>query len=85
MKTNVYLESVQGIPPEIQKETMMCFGISDKLSRILEEKGLTQKDFAKRMGKSESEISVWLSGQHNFTIRTLAKISTVLQNDLIHI
>ena len=27
----------------------------------------------------------WLSGQHNFTLRTLAKISVVLGEDLIQI
>ncbi|MBR5184273.1 MAG: helix-turn-helix transcriptional regulator, partial [Bacteroidales bacterium] len=45
--------------------------------------GLTQKQFAKMVGKTEPEVCRWLSGRHNFTIRTLAKISTALGTDII--
>jgi transcriptional regulator with XRE-family HTH domain len=46
---------------------------------------MTQKDLAKKMGKTEAEVSVWLSGQHNFTLKTLAKISVALEEDLIKV
>ncbi|MBR1468552.1 MAG: helix-turn-helix transcriptional regulator [Prevotella sp.] len=46
---------------------------------------MTQKEFARRMGKTESEVSVWLSGQHNFTLRTLARISAVLGEDVVSV
>lgn len=42
-----------------------------KIDGTLCEKGLTQKQFAKIMGKTESEISDWLSGNQNFTSDTL--------------
>jgi len=35
------------------------------------------------MGKKESEISKWLSGTHNFTIETIAKIQGELKEVLI--
>ena len=86
MKTSkIYLEAVKNIPPEVCKETDYSFGISDKLAQILTERSMTQKQFAKMMKKSEAEVSVWLSGQHNFTLRTLAKIAVVLDEDLISI
>ena len=83
--TNVYLEAIKNIPLEIQKETSFSFAVSDKIHTLLTDKGMTQKELAKRMGKTEAEVSVWLSGQHNFTLRTLAKISVVLGEDLIQI
>ena len=83
--TNAYLEAIKNIPLEIQKETSFSFGVSDKIHTLLTNKGMTQKELAKRMGKTEAEVSVWLSGQHNFTLRTLAKISVVLGEDLIQI
>ena len=46
---------------------------------------MTQKEFAKEVGKTEPEVSRWLSGTHNFTLRTLAKISSVLGEDIIKI
>lgn len=83
--TNAYLEAVKNIPLEIQKETLFSFAVSDKIHTLLTNKGMTQKELAKKMGKTEAEVSVWLSGQHNFTLRTLAKISVVLGEDLIQI
>lgn len=81
----VYLNAVANIPPEICKETYYSFRIADAIHSALLRKGVTQKEFARTMKKTESEISVWLSGQHNFTIRTLAKISVALGIDLIKI
>ncbi|MDE6003376.1 MAG: helix-turn-helix transcriptional regulator [Prevotella sp.] len=83
--TNVYLEAIKNIPLEIQKETSFSFAVSDKIHTLLINNRMTQKELAKKMGKTEAEVSVWLSGQHNFTLRTLAKISVVLGEDLIQI
>lgn len=44
----------------------------------MESKGLSQKDFAKLLGKNESEISKWMRGTHNFTISTIVKIEQAL-------
>lgn len=83
--TNVYLETIMTIPLEIQKETSFSFAVSDKIHTLLINNRMTQKELAKKMGKTEAEVSVWLSGQHNFTLRTLAKISVILGEDLIQI
>ena len=81
--TNADLEAVKNIPLEIRKETSFRFAVSDKIHKLLTDKGMTQKELARKMGKTEAEVSVWLSGQHNFTLRTLAKISVVFGEDLI--
>lgn len=81
--SNVYLEAIKNIPLEIQKETAFSFAVADKIHQLLTKQGMSQKDLAKKMKKTEAEVSVWLSGQHNFTLRTLAKISVVLGEDLI--
>lgn len=86
MKTReLFNQSVAEISLEIRKEMDLSFAISDKLDSALKERGLTQKQFAKMVGKTEAEVCRWLSGRHNFTIRTLAKISTALGVDIIPI
>lgn len=57
--------------------------ISDQISDLLKEKGWSQKELALRLGKTESEVSKLLSGLHNLTLRSLAKIEVVLENDVI--
>lgn len=82
---SIFNEAVAKVPDDLRKEISWSFAISDKIAVILEEQGMTQKMFAKKMGKSETEISRWLSGTHNFTLRTLSKISAVLGADMIKI
>lgn len=80
---NIYMEAIEQVPPEIKKQVSWSMGISDRLAEALTERGMTQKDFARKMGKSEAEVSRWMAGLHNFTLSTLAKISSVLEKDLI--
>lgn len=61
------------------------FEIADRIQALLLEKGMQQKDFAKAIGKQESEISKWLSGTHNFTLKTIAKIKEVLGDQIIQV
>ena len=51
----------------------------------MEEKGLSQKDLARLLGKTETEVSRWLSGTHNMTMATIAKISEALDTDIIRV
>ena len=63
----------------------LSFGIAERIHEVLSKKGLTQKDLAKQLHKRESEISKWLTGRHNFTMQTIAKIETALDCQLIKI
>ena len=76
-----FVDAINNIPPEIQKQVNMSMTISDKIANALQKKNMNQKDFARLMGKTETEVSRWLAGRHNFTISTLAKISVKLKID----
>ena len=69
-------------PPELKKQLDMSFAIADKLDATLKERGMNQKEFARMIGHTQAEVSRWLSGTHNFTLATLAKISVALGVDL---
>ena len=71
------------IPADVKKEVDWSFAIADKIEETLQEKQISHKELAKRMGKTEAEVSRWVGGTHNFTLRTIAKISTALGVDLI--
>lgn len=61
------------------------FDIVDRIHEILVKQGKEQKDLARLLEKNESEISKWMSGTHNFTINTLAKIQAVLGESIIQV
>jgi predicted XRE-type DNA-binding protein len=86
MNTNeLFNQSVAEISEEVKREMELSFAISEKIDLLLKTRGLTQKQFAKMVGKTEPEVCRWLSGRHNFTIRTLAKISIALETDIVSI
>ena len=59
------------------------FAISDRIITLLERKQMTQRQLAEKMGKRESEISKWLTGTHNFTLKTIAKLEEILEEDIV--
>lgn len=58
-------------------------GIAASIDDFLNEKRMTQRELADKMNKKESEISRWLSGDHNFTLETIAKIEEALGEQII--
>jgi transcriptional regulator with XRE-family HTH domain len=84
MKTNRIMDEIRGsISPEMKLQMEMSVAIANRIYEILEAKGMTQKDLAKRLGKTETEVSRWLSGTHNLTLSTICKISTALEEEIV--
>lgn len=85
-KANINLQEIfEEIPAHLCEETRMSFAISNKIDALMKEKGLTRKQLADAMGKRPNEVTRWLSGEHNFTLSTLALLSTFFGKPIIHI
>jgi transcriptional regulator with XRE-family HTH domain len=69
--------------PEIEAFVNLSFNLIDEIHAILAKKGWTQNDLAEKMGKTPAEVSKWISGSHNLTIKSIAKLSAALEEDLI--
>lgn len=82
---NRYREMVGQVPKEIKEELDLSFAISSKIDALKQERGLSKKQFADQIGKRPSEITRWLSGQHNFTISTLAMLSAFFGKSIISV
>ena len=74
---------VASVPENIQAEVDLSFAIADKLDALIKSRGMTKKEFAIAFGCRPSEVTKWLSGQQNFTIRTLAKLATFFGEPLV--
>ena len=78
-------ELLSDISPEERAEARLSFQISNRLDFLMKEKGLSKKQLADAIGKRPSEITRWLSGEHNFTISTLAMLSSFFGQPLCRI
>ena len=81
----LFRQCLAEIPAQQRAEYELCQMIADRIDEILKQKHLTQRDLARLTGKSESEISKWLTGRHNFTMKTLSLISTALATPVIRV
>ena len=72
-------------PVEKREETRLSFAISNRLAALMQERGLNKKQLAEALGKRPNEITRWLSGEHNFTISTLAMLSTFFGKSIINV
>lgn len=81
----LFEESLVQVPSDVKMELDLSFALADKIDSILRKKHLNQKQLAQKMGKTEAEVSRYLGGTHNFTLRTIAKISAALGERLVDI
>lgn len=49
-----------------------------QIARAMASAGVSKAELARKLGKSPSAVTSWLSGNHNFTSDLLAEISSVL-------
>lgn len=83
---NIPLQEIfNEIPQEKREETRLSFAISNRLDALMKERGLNRKQLAEAIGKRPNEVTRWLSGEHNFTIATLARLSTFFGQSIIYI
>ena len=84
MKTNRIMDEIRStITPEMKLQMEMSVAIANRIYEILEAKGMTQKELAQKLGKTETEVSRWLSGTHNLTLSTICKISAALGEEIV--
>src|SRR5262245_18574544 len=57
--------------------------IGQLISRMRQEKGLTQAEFARRLNTSQSAVNRMEHGRQNLSLETLGRISDVLHKQLI--
>lgn len=70
--------------PEIDKFVEKNLAITEKVRLALEAKGWNKGDLANAMDKNPSEVTKWLSGMHNLTLKSIIKMEQALGIDIIH-
>ena len=68
---------------EVKEFARLYSDITVRINQLLKERGMTQKALAEKLDKKPSEISKWLKGDHNFTLKSLAKLQVELGSTII--
>lgn len=80
---SLFRKTLDEIPPETHIFIRKYTDILDRVQALLDKKGMKRRDLAAALGKSESEVSKWLAGEHNFTLKSIAKLEAVLGEDIL--
>ncbi len=85
MRSKVAERIMAKTPEDVKIFASLYAALVVRVNQLLKEKKFTQKTLAEKLGKSPSEIHKWLSGEHNFTLRSIAKLQAELGETLIEI
>lgn len=85
MKSKLFKQILEETPLETKIFVDKYSDLILRINQILRDKGISQKELAENMDKKPSEISRWLSGNQNITLRSIAKLEAELGETLIEI
>ncbi len=80
-----FRQMAEAVPSDIKQEVELKVAISNRIYELMMKRGLSKVEFAQALSKRPSEITKWLSGQHNFTLRTISLLSAFFGEDLIRV
>lgn len=76
---------LETVSPETIKLVRKQNEIADKIYRLLKQRNLTQKEFAQQLGMKESQLCKILAANANLTLKTIVKIETALNEEIVAI
>ncbi len=81
--STLFDKALQQVPKEVKSFVDNSLDIVNQIHEVLINQGKTQRDLAELLGKKESEISKWMRGTHNFTIKSISNIEGALGEKII--
>lgn len=85
MRSQVARRILENTPEETKVFVKLYTDIVVRINQVLKEKGYNQKILAEKLNKRPSEINKWLNADHNMTLKSIAKIHSILGEDIIYV
>lgn len=85
MRSKTLQRILDKTPKEVEIFVQLYGDLVVRINQLMKEKGYTQKDLAEKLDKKPSEISKWLKGEHNFTLRSIAKLESELGATILYV
>lgn len=83
MRSKIFQEVLDDTPKDVEIFVRLYSDLVVRINHLLKEKGYTQAKLAEKLDKKPSEIHKWLRGEHNFTLRSIAKLQAELGEVLL--
>lgn len=83
--SKILQDAIASIPPADLKSTSLVHDIVFRIHELLMMRNMSHRDLASLTGIPESEVSMWMSGTHIFTIDEIAKVTVALGDKIIKV
>ena len=80
-----FKEKMATVSPAVMSEVQLSADIIARIDALLKEKNMTQRELARKLGRSEAVVSRWTTGFPNLTLKSIAEISTALGAPLVQV
>lgn len=77
-KATLFRECLSQIPQAKRREFDFIFSVAENIVAAMERKGIKKAELAKRLNKTEDDVSEYLTGRYNFSLSELVNISDAL-------
>ena len=85
MRSKVAKRILSETPEETKIFVRWYASLIVKIEQARKNRGWTQKELASKLEKHPSEVNKWIKGEHNFTLRSLAKLQAELGDTLLEV
>lgn len=85
MRSKVAQRILDKTPEDVKIFVRLYADIVVRVNQLVKEKGYSQKQLADKLNKTPSEIHKWLNSEHNFTLRSIAKLEAELGEKILYV
>lgn len=85
MRSKILQQVLDETPEDVDIFVRLYGDLVIRINQLIKQKGYNQKLLAEKLGKRPSEIHKWLNGDHNFTLRSIAKLQAELGEVLLEV
>lgn len=85
MRSKIAEKIASETPEEVKIFVRLYADLLIRVNELLKQNEFTQSSLAQKMKKTPSEISKWMNGEHNFTLKSIAKLQAELGGTLIEV
>ena len=85
MASLIFEKAIQRISEEKLSEIRLSVEIVERIDDLMQKHNMNQKQLAQQLGKNPSEINKWLSGTHNFTLKTIIRLENLFGESILSV
>lgn len=83
MALSIFNDILSTISEHELAESDIAFRVAQRIDFLMRKNNVSKSDLARGLDKDPAQISRWMSGEHNFSIKTLAQLELFFKEPIL--